>query len=117
MKQKPKPIDSFKQPIPENLKDIPEGIGILDIENYIKQQEFIRSQWDKFPMKYTQYYMLREQEAKLNVQKAKHRLKILEYIISKGATAGGLKLLQDPFLSDVKELSETLKEDTEFFAK
>ena len=109
MKQKPKPIDTLNKPIPETMKDIPEGIGISDIENYIAQQEFIRSQWDKFPMKYTQYHMLREQEARQNVQKAKHRLKILEYIISKGATAGGLKLLQDPFLSDVKELSENLK--------
>ncbi len=106
---KPKQIDSFKTPIPENLKNIPEGIGILDIENYIAQQEFIRSQWDKFPMKYTQYHMLREQDARLNVTKAKRRLKMLKYILSKDANAGGLKLLQDPFLFDVKELSERLK--------
>ena len=106
---KPKQIDSFKQPLPESLKNIPEGIGILDIENYIAQQEFIRSQWDKFPMKYTQYHMLREQDARLNLTKAKHRLKMLKYILSKDANAGGLKLLQDPFLFDIKELSEMLK--------
>ncbi len=109
MKPKLKPIDSFKQPIPENMKTIPKGIGILDIENYIAQQEFIRSQWNKFPMKYTQYHMLREQDARLNVTKAKRRLKMLKYILSKDANAGGLKLLQDPFLFDVKELSERLK--------
>lgn len=109
MKQKMKQIDSFKQPIPENIRNIPEGIGIRDIENYIKQQESIRSQWDKFPMKYTQYHMLREQDAKHNVIKAKHRLKMIKYILSKDANAGGLALLQDPFLADVKELSESLK--------
>jgi len=101
-----KKVDLFNTPLPEHMKDVPIGVGIPDFENYIKYHEKEMAKWNRFPMKYTQYHMLKHQYHEQKANHAKARLVVLKYILSKNANVGMLKVVQDPLLVDIKMLKE-----------